>query len=112
MRPELSEPFVARIVQSSDGRWRAQSLLDHLVNTGEQAAVFAQSFGARAGCDLPAACTLQDLHAARSEQVRANVARLRPTNRRFPEGRASAVSSLDPTDHRGRDWTVVPRMGG
>lgn len=46
MRPDLSEPYVARIVSSSDGRWRAQSLLDHLVNTGEQAAAFAEPFGA------------------------------------------------------------------
>lgn len=46
MGSELSEPFVARIAQSSDGRWRAQGLLDHLVNTGEQAAAFAQTFGA------------------------------------------------------------------
>ena len=46
MRLELAEPYVARIVQSPDGTWRAQSLLDHLVGTGEEAAVFAQPFGA------------------------------------------------------------------
>lgn len=52
MRPQLSEPFVARIMQDSDGRWRAQSLLDHLVNTGELAAAFAQPFGADAWARL------------------------------------------------------------
>lgn len=46
MRSEASEAFVARISRSADGRWRAQSLLDHLVGTGEMAAVFAEPFGA------------------------------------------------------------------
>lgn len=45
-RPELPEAFVARITSTPDGRWRAQPLLDHLVETGERAANFAQPFGA------------------------------------------------------------------
>lgn len=44
---ELSEQFVARIEQRPDGSWYPQPLLDHLVNTGEQAATFAEPFGAR-----------------------------------------------------------------
>lgn len=46
VRTQLSEQFVARIVQGQGGSWRSQALLDHLVNTGEQAATFAERFGA------------------------------------------------------------------
>ncbi len=46
-RPELADSFVARIASTPDGLWRAQSLLDHLVETGERAAAFAEPFGAQ-----------------------------------------------------------------
>lgn len=46
-RRGLSEPFVARITSTQSGEWRAQSLLDHLVETGERAATFAEPFEAQ-----------------------------------------------------------------
>lgn len=45
-RPELAEAYVARIVPSDDGDWRAQPLVEHLQNVGELAATFASAFGA------------------------------------------------------------------
>jgi CRISPR-associated endonuclease/helicase Cas3 len=46
VRSERPERFVARIVREKDGSWRQQALLDHLIGTGELAAVFAGPFGA------------------------------------------------------------------